>query len=243
MKLSVLILGGSTLVFSLTSFSDFAQAGNLCDFASGTYAPLNPKDFGPAVLLRSKGAAAGSSPIVWSLTKESRFATQCPVKSIRLSAHPGTACSDAAASALHDGDQVRVNEWGKDQFELAVWRAGRSAFHPSQGPVLLQPVYVEAQGTRLIGYHADNVLVNAKDLLGPPVPVSFYVYLRKNGLGGDRVRWYDIEVFSNDPECWKEIPGSPDAGTELADGRAGRDSGGVTPSEYPSGGGGEAPPG
>ena len=233
---------GFLLITLLALSTVCAQAaGSLCRFGTGAIATLDPKGLDKCVTLRSEGAAASSSPLVWELTPGMRFATQCPVQSIRLDDHPGTACSKFAASALHDGDSVRVDEWGDGKYQLVIQRQGRSVFHPSQAPVQLEPVEVMLDGKmRLIGYHADKVLITADSTRDPPLQVSYYVYLRTHVDAGRFSRWYTIEVFNEDAACRMEIPGTSEAATKIA----------VCPDpkrpvvkELPAGGGGEDPPG
>ncbi len=219
-------------------------SGSLCDFESGKYAKLDPKGLGKCIALRTRGNAAASSPIVWELTPAVRFASRCPVRSIALEIHPGTPCSTVAESALHDGDSVRVDEWSKGGYQLLIERNNRSVFHYSQGPVMLTPVDVDLGGMRRIGYRADNVMVYAKSPTDPPVPVSYYVYLRTSVQDNHYIRWYDIEVFSDDAECRKEIPGSKEAGTAIAACPVLKSTKKDAMSmQLPAGGGGEDPPG
>lgn len=234
-----------TALFALAATSVQA-AGSLCDFDTGKYAKLDQKGLGKCIALRTKGAAAGSSPIVWELTREVVFAGRCPVSSIALDVHPGTACNEVAESALHTGDSVRVDEWSKGGYQLVIERDNRSVFHFSQGPVVLTPVDVDVEpgGTRRIGYRADNVMVYAQSPTDPPVPVSYYVYLRTSVQDNHYIRWYDIEVFSDDAECRKEIPGSKEAGTAIAACPVLTSTKNVVvPNQLPAGGGGEDPPG
>ena len=234
----------SVAVLCALAATSLQAAGSLCEFDTGKYAKLDTKGLGKCIALRTKGAAADSSPIVWELTKDVVFAGRCPVSSIALEVHPGTACSNVSASALHDGDSVRVDEWSKGGYQLVIERDNRSVFHYSQGPVMLEPVDLDIGGMRRIGYRADNVMVYAQSPTDPPVPVSYYVYLRTSVQDNHYIRWYDIEVFSDDAECRKEIPGSKEAGTAIAAcpvlSTTKKD---VKPMQLPAGGGGEDPPG
>ncbi|MGB4858155.1 MAG: hypothetical protein WBP11_02400 [Dokdonella sp.] len=226
-----------------------AQAADkLCDYDTGKFAILDSEGLGKCIQLRTTGNASKDSPVVWELTDSVRFASRCPVLSMALEDHEDTACSDVAASALHTGDSVRVDEWAKGGYQLLITRNGRSAFHYSQGPVVLTPVEVELErgSTRRIGYRAEKVMVYAETPTDPPVPVSYYVYLRTVVRDNHYIRWYDIEVFSDDADCRKEIPGSKEAGTAIATCpvlKPKKKAKEVEAMELPAGGGGEEPPG
>lgn len=218
--------------------------GSLCKFNTVDYAPFDQDTSAKCIVLRTKGNAADSSQSVWELTPSTRFATLCPVSSVKLGVHSGTACSRVASSALKDGDSVRVDEWAAGKFQLVIQRNHRSVFHYSQGAVLLEPVQVKLDSVRTIGYRADNVKIYAESPTDPPLSVSYYVYLRTAVQGNHFIRWYDIEVFNDDAECRKEIPGSVEAATEVVSCPiAKRVRKVVTTMQLPAGGGGEDPPG
>lgn len=236
----------ASLALALSASLQPAAAGNLCDYASARYAPLDPADFAGCVKLRTKGIAAPASPTVWSLTDQSVFATTCPVTVAVPAPHP-TECKEIAKEALKTGDVVRVNEWGPDRLELAILRDGQSVFHPSRPRVFLDPATATIDGdTHTIGYFADALVYADASRTGKAVPARYYVYLADMVQDGATIRWYQVEVFDDSKKCREEIPGNPAAGTEVVKCDLGAGSApvrlrGQGVKQLPTGGGGEPP--